>query len=226
MYDWSSAGSAPRASSARHRGGRRGRMPGRQPGGPIRSANPISASKRNEPLQRTRVVRREAAPVGAHERLDHRPAEPLAQVEGDVRHSSAWQADRAARTDEGEQQARSESGAAGSIHSRSVTPTGSSPASTAFSSATAESTPPLIATAIRPSAGGSRASWSAAAIAACSGIDGDCEAFPLPSRGISAASRSAARSAQREQAAALDQLAEQRRRRRSGDRPAHGGAPR
>ncbi len=50
---------------------------------------------------------------------------------------SAWQAERAARTDCGEQQARSPSGAPGSIHSRSVTPTGSRPASTAFRSATA-----------------------------------------------------------------------------------------
>ena len=62
----------------------------------------------------------------------------------------AWHAERAARTDCGEQHARSESGAAGSIQSRSVTPTAWAPDSTALRSATALSTPPDIATATRP----------------------------------------------------------------------------
>ena len=54
---------------------------------------------------------------------------------------------RAASTALGEQHARSESGPRGSIQRRSVTPTAPGPAR---SSATALSTPPLIATATRP----------------------------------------------------------------------------
>ena len=53
-------------------------------------------------------------------------------------------------TASGEQQARSESGPAGSSQSLSVTPIARGPAR---SSATALSTPPLIATAIRPGSG-------------------------------------------------------------------------
>ena len=63
----------------------------------------------------------------------------------------AWQARRAASTALGEQQARSVSDAFGSIQRRSVTPTAPGPA---LSSATALSTPPLIATAVRPGSGG------------------------------------------------------------------------
>ena len=59
---------------------------------------------------------------------------------------SAWHVSRAAITASGEQQARSESGPAGSSQSRSVTPIAFGPAR---SSATALSTPPLIATATR-----------------------------------------------------------------------------
>ena len=57
-------------------------------------------------------------------------------------------------------------GAAGSIHSRSVTPTGASPASTALSSATAVSTPPDIATATRSAAGTAATAPTARATAA------------------------------------------------------------
>ncbi len=66
---------------------------------------------------------------------------------------SRWHASRAAITASGEQQARSECGPSGSVHSLSVTPRASGPARR---SATAESTPPLIATATRPGAGGAR----------------------------------------------------------------------
>ena len=59
---------------------------------------------------------------------------------------SRWQVSRAAITASGEQQARSASGPSGSSQRRSVTPIAFRPAR---SSATALSTPPLIATAVR-----------------------------------------------------------------------------
>src|SRR5207253_2301823 len=66
---------------------------------------------------------------------------------------SAWPASRATTTAAGEQQARCASGPAGSSHSRSVTPTAFG---RARRSATALSTPPLIATAVRPGRGSAR----------------------------------------------------------------------
>src|SRR5207302_1740442 len=60
---------------------------------------------------------------------------------------SRWHVSRAAMTASGEQHARSALGPAGSSHRRSVTPTAFG---NARSSATALSTPPLIATAVRP----------------------------------------------------------------------------
>ncbi len=63
---------------------------------------------------------------------------------------SAWHVSRARTTASGEQHARSALGPAGSSQSRRVTPTASAPART---SATALSTPPLIATATRPGFG-------------------------------------------------------------------------
>ena len=70
-----------------------------------------------------------------------------------------WQASRAASTALGEQHARSESGPCGSIQRRRVTPTAPGPAR---SSATALSTPPLIATAVRPGAGAARTAAASA----------------------------------------------------------------
>src|SRR5689334_22090683 len=66
---------------------------------------------------------------------------------------SRWHVARAAITASGEQQARSASGPCGSSQSRRVTPIAFWPAR---SSATALSTPPLIATATRPGAGSAR----------------------------------------------------------------------
>ena len=63
---------------------------------------------------------------------------------------SRWHVSRAAITASGEQHARSALGPAGSSQSRSVTPIAFG---AARSSATALSTPPLIATAMRPAAG-------------------------------------------------------------------------
>ncbi len=60
---------------------------------------------------------------------------------------SRWQVSRAAMTASGEQHTRSEPGPCGSSHRRSVTPTAFG---AALRSATALSTPPLIATATRP----------------------------------------------------------------------------
>ena len=76
---------------------------------------------------------------------------------------SRWQVSRAAITDSGEQQARSESGPFGSSQSRSVTPTAFG---AARSSATALSTPPLIATAVRPARGSARKTGPSAAASA------------------------------------------------------------
>ena len=67
---------------------------------------------------------------------------------------SRWQVSRAAMTASGEQQARSASGPAGSSQRRSVTPTASF--ARARRSATALSTPPLIATATRSAERGAR----------------------------------------------------------------------
>ena len=66
---------------------------------------------------------------------------------------SAWHVSRAAITASGEQHARSASGPKGSSHRRSVTPTAFG---NARRSATALSTPPLIATAVRPARGSAR----------------------------------------------------------------------
>ena len=79
---------------------------------------------------------------------------------------SAWQVARARRTASGEQHARAASGASGSIQRRSVMPTASSPRSTMRCSATAESTPPDMATAVRAPGGAD----GSAAIASASGL--------------------------------------------------------
>ena len=72
---------------------------------------------------------------------------------------STWHVSRAAITALGEQQARSVSGPAGSIQSLSVTPSACGPAR---SSATALSTPPLIATATRSGSASARKTCASA----------------------------------------------------------------
>ena len=159
---------------------------------PMRSANSASAANRNDPLQRmhglgVRPARKPATNSSTTSWWNSsRRSRPTCGT------PSAWQAARAARTDCGEQQARSPSGAPGSIHSRRVTPTGSRPASTAFSSATAESTPPDIATATRPAATGIRAESRAVASARCRASAARATQPRLDAAGASTASSSAA----------------------------------
>ena len=122
---------------------------GREPRGADAVANASSSSKRKLPLQRTHGFGVSPRAYPSHERRRRpRCAELLAQVERDVRDARArGRLARAAITARRRAARPLGVGPFGSSQSRSVTPTASGPA---LSSATALSTPPLIATATRP----------------------------------------------------------------------------
>ena len=130
MYDWSFVASAARASSRPSAVTRRCARSGRSRAAraPARSANASSSAKRNAPLQRDARVRRLAARVAADERRRRsRGGTPRAgrASRAAARARGTSRAPRSRRS--GEQQARSPSGPAGSIQSRSVTPSACRP---------------------------------------------------------------------------------------------------
>ena len=142
-------------------------------------------------------VRREAGGVPVDERPDDRVAERLPQVDGDVRQPQVVTRPAGGDDGVGEQHARSALGPAGSSQSRRVTPTASG---RACRSATALSTPPLMATATRPGAGAARkagpiafASASAASVSPGTAA-ASSSVRPVRSRASPGASASAMRS--------------------------------
>ena len=147
MYDWSFFRSARVRAAAARALDDAGVVAGRELFGARRGAEGEQLGEAEAAVAAGARVRRLAARVAADERLDDGAPELLAQVERHVRQPALVAGLRAASTDVAEQHARSVSGASGSTQSRSVTPSASGPAR---SSATALSTPPLIATAMRP----------------------------------------------------------------------------
>ena len=151
MYDWSLRGSAARATRA-------------QPvslddAGVVAGPESVRPGPRREGDERVEAERAVAAAarvggltlrVPVDEGRDDGRAELLAQVERDVRQTELVTGLARGHDGRREQHARSGSGPRGSSQRRSVTPTASG---RARSRATALSTPPLIATAMRPGAG-------------------------------------------------------------------------
>ena len=150
-----------RARAGGVRGAGRCARSGRSRGARRRRARRTRAARRNGSSRCTRCT----GSASRRARSRGRTAPTIARRNSSRRSSvtcgspRAWHVSRAAITALGEQQARSPSGPAGSIQSRSVTP---SACVAARSSATALSTPPLIATATRSGCGSARKTCASA----------------------------------------------------------------
>ena len=169
-----------RARRAPFRPGARSARSGRLRSAPRRSDPPPPRSPRTETRRcsactdsasgRRRGPQRSRRPPHAGTRRGGRSRDGAPRADDTCRAPTARPA--------GEQHARSPWGASGSTQSRSVTPTGLNPAPIDLVSATAESTPPLMATTMRPGTASSRALRDRGGQRRVQGVDREVGARP------------------------------------------------